>query len=474
MVSLSSLTSSREHITTSLSISYPTQPTKVKEPLVNEDAYLEIPTGVTASPVPSYKLLWEKFKQTPEIVALFTAIVEDILSDGWRLEGSKEDRKKAELFLEKSNSKQVMSSFLYDALITGDSYLYKSKLSEQQIREAIFKTVPKYGKNLNKTVVENIFNKIKYHNPEIFKVKRFKALPASTITAHFNEHGIPLQYVQKVGSRAVEFEPDEIAHWRFMPLDGKFYGFTPMVSILREIQILSGIKDYAKFFFDKGGVPNFMFILKNENPNSPTHKAFKKALQLYSNITNKYKSMVLTGEVEVKELNRMTRDMEFRELARYLSTVLIMVWGVPSSRLSEVLFTHGTRSLETSSEGYYRKISHYQDVLEDFLNSELLTTYNVKLKFNRTYKQDEVREVQIEKIKTDIVEQRLKLGLVNNNWAWKYLEIEEKDRGDGKPIENGTGLLNQDKLNNMQLLSQSEDKLRDNQTKQSAAIKNKL
>ena len=444
-------------------------------PLINEELWA-VNYGVSATPKMSYKLLWRTFKDTPEMVALFTTIVEDILSDGWKLYGGRNAKIEAEEFLEKNKAKQVIASFLYDGLVTGDGYLYKSKLSEKQVNDVVKKAVSRIRGSPDIKMTNGILARMREQHSVIFKPRTFKSIAASSVLANFDIHGEPLQYVQTVGAKQAVFTPDEIIHWPLMNLDGKFYGFTPMTAVMKEIAIIANIKDYAKYFFEQGGVPNFMFILKNESPDSPTHKSFKRALRLYANLTNKYKSLVLTGDVEAKELNRMNKDMEYRELARYMTQILVMTWGVPASRLSDVLVTQGMKSSVTSSEGYYRKISHYQDILEDIINSQLLIGYKVKLRFNRTYKQDEVREVQIEKMKTDIVQQRMSLGLVNEAWSFDYLDIPEQFRGDPsakeKEKEEKSNLENQE-LNKLQELNESEDKVFDNKQKQSSAIKNK-
>lgn len=473
MVSVSSILGYEKNTYNSLTLTVPTANVVSKEPMINESNWT-IPSYFKKTANPSHKILWKYFKETPEMVALFTTIVEDILSDGWHLIGGRNNKKQANDFLEENNAKQTIASFLYDSLVTGDGYIYKSAVTPSQAKKVVNNVVKSiYGKQ-NRYLSNNILTRIKTDYPDVFKVRSFKTVPSSTMAASFDIHGNPINYVQTVAGKQAVFTPNEIIHWRYMQLDGKFYGFTPMTSVLREIEILSSVKDYARYFFDKGGVPNFMFILKNETPDSPTHKAFKNALRLYSTLTNKYKSLVLTGEVDVKELNKLTKDMEYRELARYVTQVMVMTWGVPASRLSDVLVTQGMKTSVTSSEGYYRKISHYQDILEDIINTQLLKDYGVKLRFNRTYKQDEVREVQIEKMKTDIVQQRLSMGLVNEEWVFDYLKIPEEMRGemvDTKEIKNN---LNNQEMNKIQQLNQSEDKQFDNNMKQSAAIQNKL
>lgn len=446
-------------------------------PLVNDvGATISHPWGV--APKVSHKTLWQYFENSPEIVGIISAIVEDIISDGWTLEGGRNNKKNATKFLEENKFKQLLISFLYDVLVTGDGYLYKVRLSPKQVHAAIRKIVNSFPFENKSTTSKMLYyetmNEMKAVGDNIYTTKNLRYVPSSTFKIRYNLHGDVLSYIQLVANRTVHFAPEEIIHFHFQQLDGQVYGFTPLQTLFTELDILSDIKDYERFFFNRGGVPNFMFILKNETPNSPTTQQFKKHLQTYASLMNKWKSLVLTGEIDVKEVNKLDKDMEFRELSRYITQILVMTWGVPSTRLSDMLISKGTKGQTVSTEGYYRKISHYQDLIENLVNTELLNDFDVLLRFNRTYKQDEVREAQVSQFKSDIVEKnqnllkpyekRLKLNKVLH-----ILGFNEKDIEKGKAPTN-TGTNRQDLLNNAQLLSESEDKLAEDRDKQSVAL----
>jgi len=293
--------------------------------------------------------------------------------------------------------------------------------------------------------------------------------------AQFDEKfGNAIAYKQRVGKNEVTFTPEEIIHFTLLRLDGRFYGFTPLISLTLEMQILADVKDLAAYYFNHGGVPNWMFVMPHDTPDSPNFKRMEQALKAYASITEKYKSLIVTGkEIEVKDLNRVNKDMEFRELAKYITQVMIMTWGMPASRLSELLLQGGNRGAPTSSEGYYRKISHIQDIFEDLINSQLLKEFKVKLRFNRTYKQDEIREVQIDQIKSDTALKLWHSGFVNENWMWKYLNIPEGLRGDPiKPMPGGEqGPTNrQQQLPAGKMFEKSPDAVSEAQTKQSVAL----
>jgi hypothetical protein len=464
-------------------------------PIINEPMAANYDSGVFVHPfgIPppvSYDILWTYFKYTPELQAVIRAIVEDIMSDGWFLEGGANKRKQAERFLMENFAKEQICSMIFDVIITGDGYLYAQKLSKYEVKSHVDSILEKpeikslipdeMKAELGTTVMDSLDE-----DEDLFTPRSFVCIPSSTMKAVFNKNGDILQWIQKVGIRVQKYQPDEILHFRFLRLDGKFYGFSSLASVLKEMDILANVKDFARYYFEKGGAPNFMFTLPNEAPNSINVKNFKKTIQLYSSLANKWKSLVVAGEVDVKEIGaRLSKDMEFRDLAKYLTQVIIMTWGVPVARLSDAGFGDKlTRGSAIAEAGYYRKISYMQDMLEDFINMFLLSKFKVTMRFNKTYLQDEVKEVQIDKIKTDTAEQRMNIGIWTREKAGEYLGLHPEDIPTDKEWQKlkdmlpgkqgwGSSPFGQSKLNKMQVLGEGVEKQAQATDKQDAALQN--
>jgi hypothetical protein len=453
-------------------------PEEIKsDPMVNDATAISVvsyPYG--RIPPVNHTTLWDYFKKSPEIVALTSCIVEDILSDGWWLEGGRNNVKKAEEFLARNNSKQLFSSFLYDVLVTGDGYLYKVKPSELEMKSIIGQVIKSNHQDEIKTLGEEfLFNEIKselvaskeYNN--VFQTRDIRLLASSTMKIDYDSHGVIKQYIQHVAKEFAYFPPEEVLHFTFTNINGEFYGFTPLSTVFDVLDMIHNVKDFEKNLFDKGGVPPFMFVFENETPNSPTMKLFKKQLLTYATMNMKWKSMALTGKVDIKELNNI-KDMQFAETIRFATQVLVMAWGVPSSRLSDFLISKGVKGSDSGTAGYYRKISHYQDLFEDMINSQLLYEFDVIMHFNRTYKEDEVREVQIEMFNVDALTKKQSLLAPYNKRLKQEVLVREMNLKDDD-VEEGTSQMEvpgqrQGQLNNATLLSQSENKLADNKVKQ--------
>ena len=66
--------------------------------------------------------------------------------------------------------------------------------------------------------------------------------------------------------------------------------------------------------------------------------------------------------------------------------------------------------------------------------------FKVRMRFKRTYKEDEVRESQVDKIRTDVAEQRMKLGLFTREAALRYLLIDDEDAPSDEEAEKMLGI----------------------------------
>ena len=82
------------------------------------------------------------------------------------------------------------------------------------------------------------------------------------------------------------------------------------------------------------------------------------------------------------------------------------------------------------------------------------------MEFNRKYLQDEVRETQVSKLKTDVAEQRIRLGLWSKEAAASFLKIPEEDFGEEEEKQEGTGQLNQNLLNNARVMDEEDRQTR--------------
>jgi len=453
-------------------------PTPPKADWVRKEALANEPLGVISHPYGlyhplSFNTLWAYWRDSPEAIACVNVLVEDIMSCGWEIKGALRQIKRAEKYLIENDARNQIRSMLYDAFVTGNGYIYKkTPINENELKSRLERLLNAFEVKSTKSVAEELISEWKQEHEDILTDRKFRYLSSSTIRIDYDVHGDVHQYVQIVGSQWRWFTADDIIHFKLYDIDGQVYGYTPLQSILREVDTLANVKDLAKYYFEKGGVPNFMFNFPNETPNSATMQAVSKTLQEFAQLPNKYKSLILSGECVATPLNPLNKDMEYRDLARYMTQVIVNVFGVPASRLPGLLLDSGMKG-NVSSEGYYRKIEHWQATIENLMNSQLMEGFNVVVKFKRTFREDDIRESQSAKVNADTAIELRKAGIVKDEYVWDMLKIPEDMRGTMEPKVMDSATEQQGLLNNHQMLTESTEKLQHDQKKQDVAMQKK-
>src|SRR3990167_8716239 len=333
-------------------------------------------------------------RRSSEMQGIFNTIVTDIVSDGFRFisegQGKKTNKKKAEEFANKIFLKEELKAALNDWLMLGNFLLWVGG-GEKEAKE--FKEFFLVQKKLFDT--KQLSFEIKQFLDEIESdAREIRHVPWSSIQIHLNKTLTGIDYYSqnitgggpllntrgtelsnRTGSSGTEVRrwiPEQVIHGRFMQFDGSVYGLTPTFSLLPEISTLQLLKDYAGRFFENGGIPDWMFILPEDEPNSPNVRRIEQTLQEYKSIENKHGNMVFTGNVEPIEMNEFNKDMEFRKLAVYYTANCAFAFGLPKGKVQAILgleMKEGTDDLADSA--YWRRISEAQDYIETLFNTQL-------------------------------------------------------------------------------------------------------
>jgi len=373
------------------------------------------------------------FKKTPECVSLISVMITDILADGYYFEGAESARKKAEKFATENNLFAQLEGGLYDFLILGNGFWYCGDLTQDKIKEIrdAYVTSRKIRNYEFVTTMLSKFDK----NDESAGMKLFQYVPATTMNVTPSDRfASSLIYTQRVGAFVSAFAEDEIIHLKDLNLNGEIWGMSRFKSIIAEVTLLGILKDYYGHELDNYGVPPGMFAFPDEQPDSQNINNINRLLIQGQRPENKNRVWVLAGNAQYTAFERL-KDMEFKNLADFLIRIIAMVWQVPPSRWGGS-DAKGGRDTPLSNEGYYRNIAHLQSKLESVMNSQLWAKdFNVKIRFRKTHQEDEVRVAQAEKIKTDLAQQRMQLGLWSKESALEFLHIPEEKAGEIDPTK---------------------------------------
>ncbi len=403
-------------------------------------------------------------------------IATDIISDSIEFNSidensNREKTDKAKHFWEMNKGMEITEETIYDMLITGIGYNWLGVIDDLQLKEFCEVAVREVYSNIETKELEfkahRMVERIKDDNPEKL-AKKLRHVASSTISIHTDEYEV-LKYIQRVGVNTKEFSPEEIIVFKLMPLDGKVYPFPPMEALLAEVYLLWLITQNYVSFFENGGKPDNVFILPKEIAGSKNHKYLIDTLRKYKKIQNKHGNLVFTGDLNIEKLMEVEHQMENKDLGLYIVGVLAMFYGVPVNRIPFLVgkAAAGGDAGGLADSGYWRKISVWQSKIELGYNRQLWRTYfGVEMKFRRGYLQDEVRETANDMQKTNVVEQRLELGLWDLASAGSYLKIDpeviKKAQAEKKKRDEEfkSGMLNQNLENNGNIIPNQDKRLK--------------
>ena len=162
---------------------------------------------------------------------------------------------------------------------------------------------------------------------------------APSVRVLVDEHGTVLGYVQKPmglltssGSKAVNFKPNEIAHFRLPNPGNEVYGLSPIESLDTVIETDLYAQEYNKNFFRNHAVPRLHVDLGN-----CTLPQLKRVREYFSKefqgTSNAHKTIVTEGGAKVTPIGTKPNDMEFLNQRKFSREEICSVYGVPPMKL---------------------------------------------------------------------------------------------------------------------------------------------
>lgn len=377
--------------------------------------------------------LFELLRKSPEVISLQQAMVDDIIGNGYHFEylgesNGERARKQAREFYEK-HVKEAFADAVMDSLTAGDGYLYLNMITQSEQRAYIYN---KYKDRFNYETNAAALTKELEKEMKATKPKDVQMVPASTVEHDINKYGDITRFVQETQGRETKMNAEKVIHLGYLNLNGGTYNFSPMRSVVSELQILANAKDHNGKVFDNAAIVNKHFNLPNDGPNSQRYKHIKKTVQTFRNLENKHRDLITTGDVEVEDLNDIGDSMQFRELAEYITKVLVMAWGVPPTRIGmDISGDSGARQTSLTHSGYFKRIKRLQDRFLTPLNKGLWEKhFNVKMKLDDPDVQTEIKEADRDLRQTDVALKRLASGMWDRQKAASYLNISPEEMAD--------------------------------------------
>jgi len=383
--------------------------------------------------------VFRRVKNSPEILSVTTAVVDDIIGHGvdYKYVGRTDNAENpGQRSLDDAKefwreNKELISDWIIDSMLMGDGYLYKKMLdgeqAEQEIQSYIDENYSFNDARYKSAAKEAVFSKV---NDRINETEEIELVPASTVEHDIDEFGNIERFVQEIGGEDYDLDPEKVVRAPYMNLNGKTYGFTPVATLFAELDMLANAKDYNSVKFDNAAVPNKIFKLPNDGPKSSNFQMVKETMEKYRQLKNKHRDLVMTGDIEIEDLSE-SDEMGFRELAEYVTRVIVMAWQVPPMRIGGVLGNQGATESAMAREGYNKRVQRMQDKYETVLNNELFEPmFSVRVSFNNPDVKSEIRQAERDLRQTEVVKQRMALGLMSLEDARDYIGVSNVDAPD--------------------------------------------
>jgi hypothetical protein len=355
------------------------------------------------------KRLMAWFKGIPELTALANKVAKDI-THKWHFEtidpkdSGRNKILKANKFSQGTEIKKIMRSQVIDILGLGEGYGWKGKLSKEQLKKEVTKLLSNeiFLSNYEKKEVSNrVLSELKQDFEEGFTgtldedatlLKKYRYLPSSTVEIIHDQFNI-LEYNHVVGGKNIVFTKDEIIRYTFQEIDGRVGGFTPVESIVVQLELLRQMWQNMMSVYKNGGSPDKLFILENTRVNDPAYKRIEEQLKKYKLVENQHGNMLFTGKVTVQDLQQLDQ-MQFKDMGLYITGLMAMQWEIPRSSIPYIL--GGTNTQEdtggNSERGYWTNVESFQEQFAETMNAQLwIPHFGVKIVFDSPFIQKDVQ-----------------------------------------------------------------------------------
>ena len=228
---------------------------------------------------------------------------------------------------------------------------------------------------------------------ELLKPRKYRYVASSTMEIVYDQYDI-LKYKQVIGVNQTEFSTDEIIHLTFEEIDGKVNGFTPVESIIIQLELLRQMWQNMLSLHKNGGTLDRIYVLEDTLVNSAEYKRMEEQLMQYKLVENRHGSMLFTGKVKVEDVQQLDK-MQFMDSGLYITGLIAMQWGIPRSSIPYIVGGTNTKADigGGADKDYWENIKYAQSMLADVLNTQLWIPYfGVKLVFENSYLQHDVQK----------------------------------------------------------------------------------
>lgn len=299
----------------------------------------------------------------------------------------------AEKFYSDNFMQQMYFSIIVDTLVTGEGYTFLNNIKMSDLTPKVDSFLKEKGYPVN-DFTRNLLLKANTDEANL-TLRNLRYIASSTVENLFDNFEIR-EYKQIVGANHKLYSPKDIIHLKFMDINGRPNGFTPISSVVTPLELDFFMWQNMNALAKNSGQPDRVYSVEDLDINSAAFKRIERNLKKYHQIQQRHGSLLLNGKIKIDDLQQLD-SMQFKDLGFYVASILALQWSIPKSRLPFVVSGSNTKEDTggNSEKDYYDNINFYQRIIEHLFNCQLWNPlFKVRMKFKRTYLQDEIRETQ--------------------------------------------------------------------------------
>jgi len=393
-------------------------------PMINSLILPHMGSGLAKNTLVSKKKRLMKWYLTysTELTALVNMVAGDICEASYYEPVNEKDSGrnkilKAEAFAEDINIRQVDVSSVIDILATGEAYGWIGKIDMAKVNALVSKRMKERELPVE---FKEMYFKANFSDEDT--VKSYNYIASSTVENIFNEHEIT-GFIQKVGQENKPFTRAEVIHYQFLNVDGRPEGFTPIDTLVTQLEFLRFIWANMHSIAKNGGQMDKIYSVEDIDINSPAFKRIEQEFKKYHKMENRHGSILVNGKFNIHDLQALD-TMQFKDAGLYITGLIGTHWRIPKSRIGFIVGDANTKDDTggNAEKAYSQNIEMLQDLYLNLQNKYLWIPYfGVRRKFKKAYKHDELVEVQTKQQRlNNLTFQSNELAKNGKRMKWEY------------------------------------------------------
>jgi len=163
--------------------------------------------------------------------------------------------------------RSTMRSQMVDSLVTGESFGWLGLIDDSVIKKEITKSLRKrnmFSTKEKSNIISSIVKEFKvtdrlsdatFMDEQILKPRKYRYMASSTVEIVHDQYDT-IEYVQRVGTQFESFSPKQVIHFKQQEFDGRVSGFTPVESIIVQLELLRQMWQNMLAMQRNGGAPD--------------------------------------------------------------------------------------------------------------------------------------------------------------------------------------------------------------------------